>query len=130
MDSGEDWKAVGEAIRRIREKKGMTQEALIKKMEGAKISPSTLSIIENGRRRAKPRASTLGTIAEALGVELEDLFPKMADVPAPSPPALQDIREVLLRYEPLRGLDQAVDRIIEQIQLWSVYYGRGKPQEP
>lgn len=137
MDSTEEWRHVGERIRQTREAKDLTQEQLLSKMEGKKkISPATLSIIENGGR--KPRTATLQKIAEALGVRFEDLFPAQPEPAQPEPaqpsvsppPSVKDIRDILLRYEPLRGLDQAVDKILEQIQLWSVYYGRARPQDP
>lgn len=137
MDSTENWLLVGERIRQAREAKDLTQKQLVNKMEGKKkISPATLSIIENGGR--VPRKATLQKIAEALGVRFEDFFPVEPEPVEPEPaepaesppPSLKDIRDILLRYEPLRGSDQAVDKILEQIQLWSVYYGRARPKDP
>ena len=125
MNEKEQRLSVGERIREARKDKGLTQEGLLEKMEEKAISPSTLSLVENGRRQ--PRSATIKKIADALGVRFEDLLPKEQGPADPSSPSLQDIRELLLRYEPLRGMDLAVDRICEQIQLWSVFRGQDHP---
>ncbi|MGR3319174.1 MAG: ImmA/IrrE family metallo-endopeptidase [Candidatus Anammoxibacter sp.] len=55
-------------VRRIRSFKGLSQEAVAKKSE---ISRATYRNIENGK--TTPRVNTLLSIAETLGVKLEDL---------------------------------------------------------
>ena len=130
MESKEEWKKVGERIRQARDDKGLTQEQLLQRMEPKRMSPSTLSIVENGGRESRPRSATIQRIADALGVKFEDLLrsePEPEELPSPTEelpsPTLQDIRDMLLRYEPLRGMDNAVDRICEQIQLWTAFRG-------
>src|SRR5260370_26117281 len=65
-------KEVGRRIRQLRTSRTgprMTQEDL---SERAHISVSFLSMIERGER--SPHLETLGSIAEALGVHIADLF--------------------------------------------------------
>lgn len=70
---------VGQEIRRRREEKGWSQ-AKLGVLSGT--GPSGISQIETGRRN--PSAATLQRIAEALGVEVRDLFP-LAQPPLPEP---------------------------------------------
>jgi transcriptional regulator with XRE-family HTH domain len=63
---------VGQQIRRLREAKGWNQAELA---VYAGIGPSGVSQIETSKRN--PSAATLQKIAEALGVEISDLFPKV-----------------------------------------------------
>jgi transcriptional regulator with XRE-family HTH domain len=74
-DGGE--MTVGQEIRRIREDKGWSQ-AKLGVLSGA--GPSGISQIETGRRN--PSAGTLQRIAEALEVEVRDLFP-LGQAPLP-----------------------------------------------
>lgn len=67
MEAGQ----VGREIRRIREAKGLSQT---KVAAAADMGPSGLSQIETGVRN--PSAVTLHKIANALGLEVADLFPK------------------------------------------------------
>jgi len=60
--------ALGEAIRRLREKRGATQEALAYE---AGVTTGTLSLIERGR--SNPAWGTIRGIATALGVSMEEL---------------------------------------------------------
>src|SRR4051794_23478409 len=61
---------VGKEIRRLRETRGWSQA----KLAGASgMGTSGISQIETGARN--PSAATLSKIAEALGVEVRDLFP-------------------------------------------------------
>src|SRR5919112_6611603 len=61
---------VGKEIRRLREARGWSQA----KLAGASdMGTSGISQIETGARN--PSAATLSKIAEALGVEVRDLFP-------------------------------------------------------
>ncbi len=61
---------VGKEIRRLREEKGWSQAKL--GVESG-LGPSGISQIETGRRN--PSAASLQRIAEALGLEVRDLFP-------------------------------------------------------
>jgi transcriptional regulator with XRE-family HTH domain len=63
--------AIGHNIRRLRDEKGWNQTELGFR---AGASPSIISLIENGKRN--PSTATLAKIAEALGVEVVELFPK------------------------------------------------------
>jgi transcriptional regulator with XRE-family HTH domain len=60
--------ALGEAIRRLREKRGSTQEELA---VSAGVAGPTISLIERGH--ANPTWATLRDIASALGVSMVDL---------------------------------------------------------
>jgi transcriptional regulator with XRE-family HTH domain len=64
-------------IKELRDEKGWNQTTLGYHSD---LSPSEISLIENGKRN--PSATTLQRIATALGVEVGDLFPK---VPSSSP---------------------------------------------
>jgi transcriptional regulator with XRE-family HTH domain len=65
--------ALGEAIRQLRAKRGLTQEDLAHE---ADITTGTLSLIERGQ--ANPTWGTVRRIAAALGVSMGDLS-KVAD---------------------------------------------------
>jgi transcriptional regulator with XRE-family HTH domain len=71
---------IGHNIRRLREEKGWNQTEL---GFHADMSPSIVSLIENGKRN--PSTATLAKIASALEVEVVDLFPK-ASAPSPELP--------------------------------------------
>lgn len=60
--------AIGAAIRQLREKRGLTQEALATE---AGTTLSTLSVIERGL--ANPTWATVRDIAAALGVSIGEL---------------------------------------------------------
>ncbi len=60
--------ALGEAIRQLRQKRGLTQEDLAHE---ADITTGTLSLIERGH--ANPTWGTLRGIASALGISMGDL---------------------------------------------------------
>src|SRR5215207_9531912 len=57
-------------VRRLRKEKGWTQTELA---FYSSLAPSVISQIETGKRN--PSAGTLTKLAEALGVEVRDLFP-------------------------------------------------------
>lgn len=65
--------ALGEAIRQLRRKRGLTQEDLA---HSAGITAGTLSLIERGH--ANPTWSTVKAIAAALGSSMGELG-KLAD---------------------------------------------------
>lgn len=60
--------ALGEAIRHLREKHGITQEGLA---QDAGLTTGTISLIERGR--SNPAWGTVKAIAEALGVSMNEL---------------------------------------------------------
>jgi transcriptional regulator with XRE-family HTH domain len=68
---------VGEQIRRLREEKGWTGVQLAVK---AGMAPSAVSQIETGKRN--PNSASLVKLANALGVDVGDLYPK-AQAPLP-----------------------------------------------
>ncbi len=70
-------------VKELREAKGWNQTILA---YHAGLSPSQVSLIETGKRN--PSATTLKGIADALGVEVGDLFPK-----AQAPPPLDEYGE-------------------------------------
>lgn len=57
-------------LRRIREKRGLSQQSLA---DRAGVTKSTVYEAETGRRT--PMLDSLGKIADALGVEVADLLP-------------------------------------------------------
>jgi len=61
---------VGREVRRLREGRGWNQAKLAVE---AGMAPSAVNQIENGKR--SPSAASLTKLAEALGVEVRDLFP-------------------------------------------------------
>jgi transcriptional regulator with XRE-family HTH domain len=78
---------VGKEIRRLREARGWSQA----KLAGASdMGTSGISQIETGARN--PSAATLSKIAEALGVEVRDLFPLgQAPLPLDNAPSLEEL---------------------------------------
>ncbi len=78
---------VGQEIRRRREEKGWSQ-AKLGVLSGT--GPSGISQIETGRRN--PSAATLQRIAEALSVEVAELFPKVqSSLPLDGGPSLEEL---------------------------------------
>jgi transcriptional regulator with XRE-family HTH domain len=63
-------KKVGEKIRELRRKKGLTQERLA---ELAKVDPKTIIEIENGNRK-NPTFKTINKIANILQIPLKDII--------------------------------------------------------
>ena len=63
-------KRVGDAVRKARERQGLTQQQLAK---AAKVSQPYLSQIESGSVK-DPAVSRMHRIAKALGVKIEDLL--------------------------------------------------------
>jgi len=60
--------AIGKAIRQVREKRGLTQEAVA---HDAGITTATLGVIERGL--SNPTWATVKSIAAALGVSIGEL---------------------------------------------------------
>jgi transcriptional regulator with XRE-family HTH domain len=67
---------IGEEVRRRREELGLTGAELA---ERANLAPSAVSQIETGKR--SPSSNSIVKLAEALGVEVGELFPKKAQAP-------------------------------------------------
>src|SRR4051812_12541965 len=76
-------------IKELREGKGWNQTVLA---YHSGLSPSQISLIETGKRN--PSATTLKGIADALGVEVGDLFPK-ADAPSSPPKEVLEERRIV-----------------------------------
>jgi transcriptional regulator with XRE-family HTH domain len=88
---------LGERIATLREEQALTQAELA---ERARISPSTLSLIESGKV-PHPQVGTIRKIARALGVEPQDLR-RAEEVVLPkaeTPPDLQQSLNGLLEEE-------------------------------
>ena len=64
-----DYQLIGNRIKRQRQSAGLTQEQLAEKAE---ITTVYLSKIENGH--VKPTLELLGTLCEAIGMEVGSLF--------------------------------------------------------
>jgi transcriptional regulator with XRE-family HTH domain len=79
---------IGHNIRRLREERGWNQTEL---GFHADMSPSIISLIENGKRN--PSTATLAKIARALGVEVVDLFPKARRRSSPEPSLLNGLED-------------------------------------
>jgi transcriptional regulator with XRE-family HTH domain len=100
---------IGSEIRRAREARGWSQAKLA---AGADMGVSGISQIETGARN--PSVVTLSKIADALGIEVVDLFPK-PQMPQPSledaalSEALQEALAVLFQ-----GLARRGQGIVEQ----------------
>ena len=64
--------AFGKRVGDVRRHKGITQEQLAEK---SGLTPLTIGFVEQGRRW--PRIITLHKIADALGVQVEELFKEL-----------------------------------------------------
>jgi transcriptional regulator with XRE-family HTH domain len=86
--------AVGARIRRFREEKGMSLNALAVK---SKISKSYLWSLENDPTATRPSGDTLYKIAQALGVTMSALLGQrlLTDTPTAIPKGLQDLADEL-----------------------------------
>jgi transcriptional regulator with XRE-family HTH domain len=60
--------ALGEAVRQLREKRGLTQEGLA---QDAGVTTGTVSLVERGR--SNPAWGTVKALADGLGVSMVDL---------------------------------------------------------
>ena len=92
---------VGREVKRLREAKGWSQTRLAAE---ADMSVSGISMIENGHRNLS--TTTLARLAEALGVEVVDLFPK----PQTPQPSLEDAAQSEALQEALAVLFQGLAR--------------------
>lgn len=89
--------ALGKRIQSIREKKGLTQEALAR---GSRVNAKYISAVERGQKNAT--IFTLEKIAKGLNVELYELF--LLSEEASSEEALRKAIESLLRDANIRIL--------------------------
>jgi transcriptional regulator with XRE-family HTH domain len=92
---------IGSEIRRAREARGWSQAKLA---AGADMGVSGISQIETGARN--PSVVTLSKIADALGIEVVDLFPK----PQTPQPSLEDAAQSEALQEALTVLFQGLAR--------------------
>jgi len=92
---------IGSEIRRAREARGWSQAKLA---AGADMGVSGISQIETGARN--PSVVTLSKIADALGIEVVDLFPK----PQMPQPSLEDAAQSEALQEALAVLFQGLAR--------------------
>jgi transcriptional regulator with XRE-family HTH domain len=92
---------IGSEIRRAREARGWSQAKLA---AGADMGVSGISQIETGARN--PSVVTLSKIADALGIEVVDLFPK----PQTPQPSLEDAAQSEALQEALAVLFQSLAR--------------------
>lgn len=101
-------------VKRLRQEREWNQTELA---YHAGLAPSVISQIENGKR--DPSARTLRKLAEALGVEVGDLFPK-AQAPLPLEPEAVG----LTAADPSGKLTAAA--VLEEIaELWTEQLARG-----
>jgi transcriptional regulator with XRE-family HTH domain len=113
---------IGEEVRRRREDLGLTGAQLAAR---AGMAPSAVSQIETGKRT--PSSASVVKLAEGLGVEVGDLYPKKAqaplplDVPAGGASSLElsltdviaDLRRTTARNEGFLAVHQALDGFCE-----------------
>ena len=66
--------SIGDNIKKARISAGLTQKELAKKMD---VSPQMISLYEKGRRA--PKVETIQRIADAIGCNVQQLFPAIED---------------------------------------------------
>lgn len=86
---------IGDAVRRIREERGWTQEQLA---EAAGLTPNGVWMIENGRTH--PRKKTIESLAAALGVGELELFSGAPALASEDPPGLREMLDKELADPP------------------------------
>jgi len=100
---------IGQRIRDLRQKKGMRQEELARRMG---LSPSALSNFEKGRRRTS--IDWLRKISRVLGVSMSDLIPESR---TRKPLARTEEEENLLATWRKLGNPRLQDRLLEVIEM-------------
>jgi transcriptional regulator with XRE-family HTH domain len=101
-----------ERIRQLRKERGLSQ---VKLAVMADMDPATLNRLERGT--GNPNLKTLERVADALGVEVADFFPKAPSRSSPQASlndALEDLRSTTYRFEGYRAIQKAVDEYREQ----------------
>ena len=118
-----------EEVRRLRRAKGWNQNELA---FYADLAPSVISLLETGKR--EPNATTLRKLAEALEVDIPDLFKKPASPKAPASPSqaeapeerriLEDRRLISSLYPFVSILEDDVKRWGRAVESGSVSIGQ------
>jgi transcriptional regulator with XRE-family HTH domain len=105
-----------ERIRQLRKERGLSQARLAVM---ADMDPATLNRLERGT--GNPNLKTLERVADALGVEIADFFPKAPSRSSPQPSlndaladALADLRSTTDRYQGYHAIQKALDGYREQ----------------
>ncbi len=98
---------IGEEVRRRREELGLTGAQLA---ERAGLAPSAVSQIETGKRT--PSSASVLKLAEGLGVEVGELYPKKAQASLPLEAARRSEDESLGRAEPRYTAFEAFGRAL------------------
>ncbi len=110
---------IGEEVRRRREELGLTGAQLA---ERAGLAPSAVSQIETGKRT--PSSASVLKLAEGLGVEVGELYPKKAQASLPLEAARRSEDESLGRAEPRYTAFEAFGRALafgweEDLKEWN-----------
>ncbi len=82
-----------EELTRIRSERGWSQQKLA---DESGVNKATINQIERGRR--SPNIETLGKLAEALGTELGDFFPKVQQALPFNAPTDEELQRRMLPY--------------------------------
>jgi transcriptional regulator with XRE-family HTH domain len=109
-----------ERIRQLRKERGLSQ---VKLAVMADMDPATLNRLERGT--GNPNLKTLERVADALGVEVADFFPKAPDrssLQASFNDAIEDLRRTTDRFEGYHAIQKAVDEYREQ---WEIRLAEG-----
>lgn len=101
-----------DAVRKLRRRKGWSQQDLA---SASGVGQDTISSLELGRH--EPRPSTLRKIANAFGVEVEDLFGGVDNPKAAAPPSLAEFLEERCEHAylalPKNEFEKMFDRLPE-----------------
>jgi transcriptional regulator with XRE-family HTH domain len=114
-----------ERIRQLRKERGLSQAKLAVM---ADMDPATLNRLERGT--GNPNLKTLERVADALGVEVADFFPKAPDrspLQASLNDAIEDLRRTTDRYEGYHAIQKAMDEYREQ---WEKRLAEGDFDKP
>lgn len=118
---------IGEAIRRIRTERGMSQSALAK---ASGVAQTTISGLENGDQQS---SKFLPRIANALGVPPGQLDPDLWSVPIESPPEEVDsidegaLLDLLLGAFVALGLDETQALVLARAIVKASHRRRSEP---
>lgn len=97
-------------VRQLRLEKGWNQNELA---FHADLAPSVISQIETGKR--EPSATTLHKLADALGVDIPDLFERFDSPKDRSPLRLDDIEE-RVKEAPEEDLYELKDLLLKEVE--------------
>ena len=101
---------IGDEVRRRREGLGLTGAQLAAR---ARMAPSSISQIETGKRT--PSSASVIKLAEALGAEVGDLYPKKAQAPLPLEDASAGLDAQNLTEQDLASLHKTLDEKIAEL---------------